>query len=251
MFAGSGPRILVTAANEDKAREYCDALREVGADPTVAFAGSDVSLEEFDGLLVTGGGDVDPAMYGGDIVSAEGVDPSRDAFESALLRDVRDRALPTLCICRGLQIANVAFGGTLIPDLPAKFGSDPQVHHQVRDLSGVKRGVLPGHIVDVAAGSALERIVGTHSFATGGRHHQAVDRCADDLHVVASTRDGVVEALEANFSSPFWLAVQWHPESTRDCDAGESRRIFRAFAAASSKGATPADRTTRSSIPTR
>src|ERR1700685_469364 len=71
MFAESGPRILVTAASEDKAREYCDALREAGADPTVASAGSNVSLEEFDGLLVTGGGDVDPAIYGGDVVTAE------------------------------------------------------------------------------------------------------------------------------------------------------------------------------------
>lgn len=230
MFPQTGPRILVTAASEDKAREYCDALREAGALTTVAFAGDDVSLEEFDGLLVTGGGDVDPVLYGGDVASAEDVDSSRDAFESSLLRDARNRALPTLCICRGLQIANVAFGGTLVPDLPAKFGADAQVRHQLHDLMGrTKRDVLPDHVVDVAVGSALERIVGTLSFATGGRHHQAVELCADDLRVVASTRDGVVEALEANFPSPFWLAVQWHPESTRDADDGQSRRIFRAF----------------------
>src|ERR1700722_9967719 len=196
MFLRTGPRILVTAASEDKAREYCDALREAGALPTVAFAGTDVSLEEFHGLLVTGGGDVDPALYGGDVESAEGVDRSRDDFESTLLRDARNRELPTLCICRGLQVANVAFGGTLVADLPAKFAPDPQVRHQLRDLTGrVDRGVLPDHVVDVAAGSALERVVGTRSFATGARHHQAVDRCADDLHIVASTRDGVVEAL--------------------------------------------------------
>jgi putative glutamine amidotransferase len=75
----------------------------------------------------------------------------------------------------------------------------------------------------------LAHVVRTHTLTTGARHHQGVERCADDLRIVGRTADGVVEALEATFDSPFWLAVQWHPESTRDSDDGASRRIFTAF----------------------
>jgi putative glutamine amidotransferase len=227
------PRILVTAAVGSAADEYCEAVRQAGAEPLVASAEDDHRLTEIDGLLLTGGEDVDPALYGISSSLATGVDAARDAFESALLWEAREHRLPTLCICRGLQIANVAFGGSLIPDLPTELGPDAAVPHQVVGPDGrTIRDPLPEHVVQIEGGSALARIVRTLSLTTGARHHQSVDRCSDDLRVVARTADGVVEALEATFDSPFWLAVQWHPESTRDSDDGASRRLFTAFASA-------------------
>jgi putative glutamine amidotransferase len=132
-----------------------------------------------------------------------------------------------------VQIANVAFGGSLIPDLATELGPNAAVPHSVVGPNGrTRRDLISVHVVHIEDGSHLARIVRTLSLTTGARHHQSVDRCSDDLCVVGQTSDGVVEALEARFDSPFWLAVQWHPESTRDLDDGASRRIFTAFASA-------------------
>jgi putative glutamine amidotransferase len=224
------PRILVAAAAGSLAEEYCEALREAGAEPLLTNAGDDRARTEIDGLLLTGGGDVDPALYGLSSPLAAGIDSARDAFESGLLWEARQRALPTLCICRGLQIANVAFGGSLIPDLPATLGLEATVPHELVGPDGrARREPIPEHVVEIEGGSSLARIVRASNVTTGARHHQSVDRCAQELRVVGRTRDGVIEALEATFDSPFWLAVQWHPESTRDTDDGASRRIFNAF----------------------
>jgi putative glutamine amidotransferase len=149
-----------------------------------------------------------------------------------VLRAARERGLPVLCICRGLQIANVAFGGTLIADIPQHLGDRGTIAHDVGEAEqhdGWR--IVPEHVVHVESDSALARIAGTAQFATNAAHHQAVDRIAGDLRAVARTDDGIVEALEARFAAPFWLAVQWHPESTHAHDA-PSRAIFAAFAAA-------------------
>ncbi len=226
----------MTAAAGSGADEYCEAIREAGAEPIVVTAGADRPLSEVDGLLVTGGGDVDPALYGSSSTRASDVDAARDAFEGALLCGARDRGLPTLCICRGVQIANVAFGGSLFPDLPAELGPNAAVPHRVTAPGGrALRELIPQHVVHIEPASSLARLVGTLRLTTGSRHHQAVARCASDLRVVARTEDGVVEALEPGFDSSFWLGVQWHPESTRDADGGASRRIFSGFVVAASR----------------
>ncbi len=239
MASSTPPRILVTAKRGSKAEEYCDALREAGAEPVLVAPGeASRALGEVHGLLVTGGGDVDPALYAGQPELAEGVDRDRDDLESALLLDARERGLPTLCICRGLQIANVVFGGSLIGDIPAsERGADTIPHERCGAEGAPDRGVIDEHVVRIAPGSLLARTAHMVNLSTGSRHHQAADRCADDLQVTARTDDGVIEALEAKFHSPFWLAVQWHPESTRDEDGGASRAIFRAFVAAAASGA--------------
>jgi putative glutamine amidotransferase len=227
------PRIIVTTSRSAGAEEYLDALRDAGAEPERLDPDADATLA-LDGaraLLVTGGVDVDPSLYG---ASPSPLVPhtelERDVFEIALLREARERAVPTLCICRGLQVANVAFGGTLIADIPSALGANGTIPHAVRGASGkTERGLIEGHVVSIEPATLLERIVGTTTLLTGSRHHQAADRCPRDLQVVARTGDGIIEGLEARFPSPFWLAVQWHPESTRELDHGASDAIFRAF----------------------
>jgi putative glutamine amidotransferase len=227
------PRILVTTAAGSDRDEYCEAVRQAGGEPFVASAEDRHSLTAIDGLLLTGGGDVEPTLYGSSSTLATEIDAARDVFESELLWKAREHGLPTLCICRGLQIANVAFGGSLIPDLAVELGPNDAVRHSVVGRNGrTRRDLIPEHVVHIEDGSRLARVVRTLSLTTGARHHQSVDRCSDDLRVVGRTADGVVEALEATFDSPFWLAVQWHPESTRDLDNGASRHIFTAFASA-------------------
>jgi putative glutamine amidotransferase len=205
--------------------EYLDALNAAGADPLVLendVARVAADLARIDGLLLTGGADVDPVRYGAaphakTIVAAS----ERDAYEIALLRGARERDLPVFAICRGAQVANVAFGGTLLQDIPDLV---PRALAHDRGI----RGVIAEHLVEVAGASRLATIVGARQLATGSRHHQAIGRVAADLQVVATTEDGIVEALEPRFAAHFWLAVQWHPESTLD-DGGASRALFRNF----------------------
>jgi putative glutamine amidotransferase len=231
------PRILVTASRSQDPVEYFEALREAGAQPVRIEASTDPAraLSDAGGLLITGGVDVDPASYGAPPSPfVTGAEPERDRLETELLRAARERGLPTLCICRGLQIANVAFGGTLIADIPAALGDRATVRHEQRRADKrTERGLIAEHVVRIEADSRLAAIVGVTELVTGARHHQSADVCAADLRVVARTPDGIVEALEARFASPFWVAVQWHPESTRALDDGASRAIFRSFVDAS------------------
>jgi putative glutamine amidotransferase len=227
------PRVLVTASLDGGVVEYRDAIREAGAEPVRVDPSADPAtvLDGIDGLLLTGGGDVAPARYGAPSSPlALGVEPERDALEIAVLRAARAKELPTFCICRGLQVANVAFGGTLIVDIPQALGDAAVIPHELAGKDGRdERGLIAAHVARIDPDSTLARIVGTPDLITGARHHQAVDRCAGDLRIVARTDDGIVEGLEARFPSPFWLAVQWHPESTRDLDDGASRALFSAF----------------------
>lgn len=174
-------------------------------------------LERLDGIVVSGGLDVDPALYGGSRDAT--VDPpnaSRDAFEIALIRGARVRNIPVLGICRGLQAINVAFGGTLIEDLPG---------HRARREDGAERfGYLKGHTVTFEGGK-LRSLLEAGSAPTNSLHHQAVRAVASELAAVARTPDGVVEALEARFEHPFFFAVQWHPELLPAADP-LSRRLF-------------------------
>jgi putative glutamine amidotransferase len=225
------PRILVTASRDGAATEYLAALRDAGAAPLRIVPGdaARAALDDVAGVVLTGGIDVDPAAYhapASEFVIA--TEPERDVFEIDVLRAARERGLPVLAICRGLQIANVAFGGTLIADITQRLG-DGTIPHDVcePDQHGEFR-IVPEHVVHVEPDSALARIARTTQLATNAAHHQAADRCASDLRVVARTADGIIEALEARFAAPFWLAVQWHPESTYATDEA-SRAIFTSF----------------------
>ncbi len=185
------------------------------------------------GVIITGGVDVDPARYGGrrehSRSQAGRYRADRDDFEIALVRATRERGIPTLCICRGLQITNVAFGGTLIEDIDDELGERNMIDH----LHGM-------HEVAVDAGSTIERVTAARSFVTNSRHHQAVRKPGDGLAVAARTADGIIEALDATFEHPFFIAVQWHPESLDD---DVSRRLFESLTAAAGANGPPSVQT--------
>lgn len=173
-------------------------------------------LDRIDGMLLIGGADVDPASYGAERDPAtELVYPERDAFEVALFRGAIERALPVLGICRGMQILNVALGGTLEQDVVAADGSHP--HRRVK-------GTFDGndHTVALAPGSLVARAVGEEAHLAHCHHHQAVRELGDGLVISGRAEDGVIEAIE--LADGRWgLGVQWHPE------ANDTSRLFAAL----------------------
>jgi putative glutamine amidotransferase len=194
--------------------------------PDVARVAADVAA--LDGLVLSGGADVDPAHWGElRHPSTKLAAPERDAYELALARASYERRLPTLAICRGLQVANVAFGGSLHQHVPDVAGESIP-HAPPGDDGRTFRGLIDAHVVAIAAGSRLAELVGP-AIVTGSRHHQSLHRIATPFRVVAQTPDGVVEAIEPHAPAHFWLGVQWHPESTVDRDTGASRALFHAL----------------------
>ena len=188
---------------------------------------------ELDGIVFAGGPDVDPARYGEAAHAlTEAASPQRDEFEIALMHRALELRLPTLAICRGLQVANVALGGSLHQHVPDAFGSS--VPHARLVGGETDRGLIAEHRLAIAPGSRLAGIAGD-TLVTGSRHHQAVDRVAAGLSVVARAPDGVIEALEMPAAPHFWLAVQWHPESTVALDTGASAALFKALVASAAR----------------
>jgi putative glutamine amidotransferase len=165
------------------------------------------ALELIDGLILAGGADIDPASYGErphpETVSTV---PERDAFEIALTRAAIERDMPLLGICRGMQLINVACGGTLLQHLPDRYG-----HHEHRRVVGSFDGAE--HDVLLAEGSLAARAAGELSHSTKSHHHQGVDRLGDGLTASGvSTLDELAEAIELS-DATFVLGVQWHPEA--------------------------------------
>lgn len=211
-------------------RAYIHALIAAGVTPLLIPPELDASALEglcaqLDGLLLAGGADIDPAHYGEQRSSACGdVEPDRDELELALTRMALDRDLPTLGICRGLQVLNVACGGTLYQDI-ATGRPDAQLH----DQHHLRRDYL-AHSITVERGSRLGEILGVTETRVNSLHHQAVDRPGNGLRVVARAEDGLPEGIEAP-DRRFAVAVQYHPEELAETDA-LSRRLFAAFAEA-------------------
>jgi putative glutamine amidotransferase len=163
-------------------------------------------LDRLDGLLLSGGVDVDPSLYGRAPHPKLGrVNRRRDDFELALVREALERDLPTLGICRGQQVLNVARGGTLVQDIPSQWTG--AMDHDARG-----RRWRRTHDVDVLPGTRLRALLRRDSVAVNSFHHQAVSDLGDGLVVSARSRDGVVEGLEMP-GRRFVVAVQWHPES--------------------------------------
>ncbi|HZR81736.1 MAG TPA: gamma-glutamyl-gamma-aminobutyrate hydrolase family protein [Candidatus Binatia bacterium] len=214
--------------------EYVDAIRRAGA-TAVLLPPGETRVEEWlavvDGVILAGGGDIDPDHYGGERhETIYSIDAERDGSELAIARRIVDTGLPTLGICRGVQILNVALGGTLHEHVPDVFGDG--VAHRLPPREPAT------HPIHVEAGSALARIVGEVEFDSHSWHHQAVDDVAPALRVSARAPDGVVEAVEMP-EHPWLHAVQWHPEIAAHEDPLQ-QRIFAALvdaAAHRSRGA--------------
>ena len=188
------------------AEAVCDAVLRAGGEPVIVHGGdrgavAEVSarLARFDGVCLPGGGDLNPARYAqAPDARSEAPDDLQDEFDVAVIRTVlggaADRTIPALAICRGLQVLNVACGGTL-----RQHVADSPVPH----LGGL-------HEVTVARGSRLRQLAGEDTITVSSYHHQAIDRLGSGLHAVACAPDGCVEAVEHRLAGV--LAVQWHPE---------------------------------------
>jgi putative glutamine amidotransferase len=198
--------------------EYLDAVRRAGGIPLLVAPGEsrwEQVLEVVNAFILTGGGDIDPDRYGGRRVETNyGMDNERDRFELELARRVVDLEMPTLGICRGAQILNVAHGGTLIEHLPDEVGED--VLHRAPP-----REPIP-HAIHARPGSLVAQVVGAEVFDAASWHHQAVRRVANGFVASASAPDGTVEALEMP-GHPWLVAVQWHPEITAASDPAQQR----------------------------
>jgi putative glutamine amidotransferase len=186
-------------------KTYEVALTRVGARIEAIRPGSRTAaqiLDTIDALLLSGGGDVDSGLSGADPTATKLVDRPRDDFEIALIRGALDRDMPILGICRGIQILNVACGGTLrsLRDEPA-----------LEEVHGPALDSLNAHNVVVREGSRLADVVGPGERSASSFHQQAVDRVGDAVRVAATSSDGVVEGLE-HPGRRFVVAVQWHPE---------------------------------------
>ena len=228
------PLIGLTACR--KIEDYRQAVLHVGGDVHIvdaSMAAGDV-LDAIDGLLLTGGEDVAPARYGeAPHPSVVDVDPARDEFEIALVGEARRRNLPIFAICRGIQVLNVACGGTLVQDISSEVPGALEHRwtvppHKPYDLAHevwVDKDTLLARLM-------RERLSDTDACEANSRHHQAIKKVADGFRVSATAPDGVIEAIE-DPAARFCLGVQWHPENF--WRTGEFRPLFEGFLEAATK----------------
>lgn len=207
--------------------DYLESVRRAGGEPFELEAGRDAPaavVARAHGLMLTGGGDVDPALYGeAPHETYHASEEGRDSYEIALIKAALAAGLPILAICRGMQVLNVAGGGTLVQDIPSMVNG--AVHHAVPE----PRYAL-AHEVWVAAGSRLAEIMADQldgeTCQVNSRHHQAVNVVAPGWEVSGTAPDGVIEAIEQP-GHLFRIAVQWHPENF--WRTGEFRPLFESF----------------------
>jgi putative glutamine amidotransferase len=221
--------ILVRAGQKERPgdsvpRGYVRGVEESGGIPillpTVDPSLAPRILDRIDGLILAGGEDVHPRLYGEEpVVEIDAVDERRDHFEIALVRAARERDLPTFGVCRGIQVMNVALGGTLYQDIPSATGS--RTSHTQKSVEDCL-----WHRIEVERGSLLSRLVGEGEVSTNSFHHQALKSIGAGLRVVAkSLSDGLVEGVE-DPSRRWFLGVQWHPEISFVQGDPPSRRLF-------------------------
>jgi putative glutamine amidotransferase len=219
---------LIAVAQSRRTADYLESIRRAGGEPVEIGAASDGAFDilgRADGLLLTGGGDVDPALYGeAPHPTFEAAEPGRDEFEISLVKAALEANLPCLAICRGMQVLNVALGGSLVQDIPDQIPG--AVNHSVRE----PRYAI-AHEVWVARDSLTFELLREHIedgevCQVNSRHHQAVKVAAEGFEVTATAPDGVIEAMERR-GPGFCVAVQWHPENF--WRTGEFRSLFEGF----------------------
>ncbi|HEX5700792.1 MAG TPA: gamma-glutamyl-gamma-aminobutyrate hydrolase family protein [Rubrobacter sp.] len=217
--------------------DYVEGVAGAGGAPVVLPPAGDERTAEavirsLDGLLLSGGSDLDPGYYGEEPVAELGVTlPERDAFEMALVGMALRRGMPVFGICRGMQVLNVALGGTLYQDLPSQWGRDLLGHRQ----DTPKR--QPRHEVRVEHGSYIAEVMERESVKVNSYHHQGIKDLAEGLIATGFSTDGVVEAVEAGDLSERWLlGVQWHAEAMRGAGP-QQESLFEAHVSAAERHA--------------
>ena len=204
---------------EDPQRLYRQAIEENGGAAVVlsqTFSQDRISAEltTLDGVLLPGGIDVDPKHYGESRhENIEKTDARLDELEFAVLRRADAHELPVLGVCRGHQVLNVYYGGTLIQDIPSEYKSETPVRHRYPKYSASRRE----HVVTLEPESRIRDLLGTDQLVVNTYHHQAVKHLATGFRVTARSADGIVEAIERD-GSRFVLGVQFHPEKLRATD---------------------------------
>lgn len=208
------------AGRHELPAEYSESVFRAGAVPVLlppvnGDALATAWLERLDAVVLTGGGDLDPALYGGNShPTVYNLDPARDASELAVTRAALKATVPVLAICRGLQVLNVVLGGTLYEHLPDIVGE--QVVHRVPPRNPTR------HSIRVEAGTRLAEILGVSEAEGVSWHHQGVRSLGEGLKPTAYASDGVIEAAELP-DHPWFIAVQWHPEMSASEDPVQQR----------------------------
>ncbi len=217
------PRVMVEVG-------YLRALGATGLLPLVLSPLDDPGVRDrlfvlSSGLVLSGGEDVDPARYGAAPDGARTVSPVRDAMELALLQRALERRLPVLAICRGVQLLNVALGGTLYQDLETRMGTTID-HDRFREFDGQI------HSIRSSEAELLSGVFPADDFVQNSAHHQGIDTLADGLTAVAWAPDGLIEAVEHRAPDAAWtVGVQWHPERKLQDSSGTNLQLFERFAA--------------------
>ncbi len=207
--------------------DYVDAVREVGGVPILLTPGES-KIEQIsklvNGIIFAGGGDIDPAIFGGlPHPAISRVDSERDAFELQLAKHILNEGTPILGICRGIQILNIATGGDLIVHIPDEI--------EASVLHIIDEGVETEHSVLIEPDSQLAKIIGKSKISVMSKHHQGVGNISKEWDIVAKAADGVIEALEHK-THPWMVAVQWHPELS--LNEPDHQKIFQALIKAAS-----------------
>jgi putative glutamine amidotransferase len=231
------PRIGITSCSKN--RDYEESVRRAGGNPVIldwrVLKNAAEALASVDGVVMTGGPDINPVEYGEErqpnVLSI--ADPTRDRFELELAHTALTSDAPLLAICRGMQVLNVAAGGSLVQDIPSSVPG--ALSHQV----GEPKNAI-AHAVRIAPGSRVARLLGATEARVNSRHHQAIKRVGEGLLVTATSPDGVVEAVEKP-GARFCVAVEWHPENF--VETGEFLPLFEGLVRASSRNERQAERT--------
>lgn len=205
---------------------YIRAVRQAGGVPVILPVGLEAVedvCDRLDGVLLIGGEDVDPYLYGEEPHRQLGkVLPERDESELTLIKTMADQDKPVFGICRGYQLINVAFGGTIYQDMYAQLSEDLLQHHQLTDLD------FAFHSIDIVGDSKLAGWAGTSEVRVNSLHHQAVKEVNAPLVVTAVAKDGVIEAIEST-AHRFVVGVQWHPEAMVKREDRLSLKLFEKF----------------------
>lgn len=219
---GDTSRVRLTAA-------YVTALEGAGLIPLIvpplsSDRAAAAVLDSVSGLVLTGGEDVDPARYGEKRhEKVRSVSAARDATEASLVLEAKARGIPVLAICRGIQILNVALGGTLVQDIASQCHTD--ISH---DEDGPRDS--RSHEITIEPESLIARAIGAEHCTVNSFHHQSVKRVAEGMRVTARSPDGIIEGLESTDEDWWVMAVQWHPEEMTNSAEPWDRGLFKAFA---------------------